>query len=114
MAEQLVSLTDRAVDHLKKLIQSNQAVGFRLSVKKAGCSGYRYYPEVVKQVNPSDVRVDMESGVTIFVDAACLNWVKGTTIDYVSMGLGQSQLQFSNPNAENECGCGESFNLKDK
>ena len=35
----------------------------------------------------------------------------GSHIDFVTDGLKQS-FKFDNPNVDNECGCGESFNVK--
>ncbi len=110
----IIQLTENAESHIQKMIQQRQAKAFRLSVKKTGCSGYMYKPEVVDKINPDDVRVETERGLTLFLDAHCLSLIKGTTVDYVRKGLGQSQLQFINPNAASECGCGESFNLKEE
>jgi iron-sulfur cluster assembly protein len=46
--------------------------------------------------------------VLLLVDAASLEQVDGTVIDFVSQGLNQ-QFVFRNPRVAAECGCGESF-----
>ena len=43
----IISLTEKANDHLKSKIADNKGMGFRLSVKKTGCSGYAYVPEII-------------------------------------------------------------------
>jgi iron-sulfur cluster assembly protein len=47
-------------------------------------------------------------GLKIYIDMASLNFLKGTTIDYVK-GLQGSGFKFNNPNAQRTCGCGHSF-----
>jgi Fe-S cluster assembly iron-binding protein IscA len=37
--------------------------------------------------------------------------LQGTTVDYVREGL-NFLLKFENPNAQDHCGCGESFNIR--
>jgi iron-sulfur cluster assembly protein len=38
-------------------------------------------------------------------------FLDGSRIDFVTEGLKQL-FKFDNPNVDNECGCGESFNVK--
>jgi iron-sulfur cluster assembly protein len=45
------------------------------------------------------------------VDATSLPFLDGSLVDFVKEGLNESFI-FDNPNAESQCGCGESFNLK--
>jgi iron-sulfur cluster assembly protein len=40
-----------------------------------------------------------------------LVFLDGSRIDFVTEGLKQ-MFKFDNPNVDNECGCGESFNVK--
>ena len=49
-----------------------------------------------------------QDGVRIHVDALSLPIDDGSTIDLVQQRLGE-QFVFRNPNAADECGCGESF-----
>jgi iron-sulfur cluster assembly accessory protein len=110
----MIHLTDAAITHLQKLVAKQQAQGFRLSVKASGCNGYRYHAEIIQAINPADIEVPTTQGLRVLVDATCVEMIRGTTIDYVTKGLGQSQLQFINPNVVGECGCGESFNIKEQ
>jgi len=111
----LVTITKAAADHIKKVMTDKKdAIGFRVSVKKTGCSGYMYVPSIVTEESSNDIKVETEFGVTIYIDSQYEQIFKGTEIDYKGKDLGQSLLVFNNPNVDNECGCGESFGLKDK
>lgn len=113
MNEHIVELTDAAVAHIRKIIARKGAgIGFRLSVKQAGCTGYKYQPEVVTEILADDLQFVTAHGLTVFIEPSCAQMIRGTLIDYVSKGPGQQQLVFHNPNIDSECGCGESFYLK--
>ena len=110
----ILQFTDAAIAHIKKLMAKQPtACGFRLSVKKTGCSGWMYVPGFITEKNQQDIYFLAQQDLPIFVDAQYVNMLKGTTVDLVDKGLGQQQLVFYNPNAEAACGCGESFNIKD-
>lgn len=110
----IISLTDAAVEHIQSIVkQKAGGIGFRLSIKQTGCSGYMYVPDVVEEANPDDIELQTAQGLRVFLDPQCVDLIKGTEIDFVSKELGMKQLQFNNPNAQSLCGCGESFNLKE-
>jgi len=111
----IIKLTDAAVSHIDNIIkQRGGGIGLRLSIKITGCSGYRYNPEVIDEIKPGDIQMVTPQGLHIFIDPDCVDIIKGTTLDFVKKELGQHQLLFNNPNVASECGCGESFNLKEK
>jgi len=49
----------------------------------------------------------------VVVDAKSLEFLDGSTLDYVKEGLKQV-FKFTNPNVDATCGCGESFSVKEK
>lgn len=109
-----ITITDSAIAHIKKIVGSaKESSVFRLAVKKSGCSGYRYDPQVVPKAKDDDIKVDIKEGWIIYVEAGTEKFYNGLTIDLVYKFLGH-QLTFINPNADDECGCGESFSLKNK
>jgi iron-sulfur cluster assembly protein len=110
--DMIISLTPKAISHIKHNMNKLNAIGFRLAVKKTGCSGFAYVPDMVNEARPEDICFSQD-GLTIFVDKHSVNYLQGTCVDYVDQGLGQTKLLFHNPNAANLCGCGESFNLAD-
>ncbi len=108
----MITLTESAIVHIQTMLKNRgESAAFRLSIKKTGCSGYMYVPEIVAEKKESDIEVH-ESNLTIFIDKDAAPLIQGTVVDYVKKSLGVSQLEFRNPNAESLCGCGESFNLK--
>ncbi len=113
MSEAILHFTDEAVEHIKKSLTRFPNGGFRLSIKKTGCSGYKYEPEIRAEPKVNDVEFITEQGLRIFVDPACVNVVKGTKVKLTAKGLGQKLLTFDNPNVIGECGCGESFHLQE-
>ena len=109
----IITLTPNAIEHIQKNIIAQNAIGFRLAVKKTGCSGYAYLPDIIHESKPEDIHYVFEE-LTLFIDPKSVPMLQGTEIDFVDHGLGQSKLIFNNPNAANLCGCGESFNLVDE
>lgn len=108
-----LTLTDNAIQHIQSMIDKRaHAVGFRLDVKQTGCSGYMYLPEIIDAVQEGDIELNI-APFRVFIASRALDKVQGTQIDYVQRHLGLSQLVFNNPNSEGECGCGESFHLKE-
>jgi iron-sulfur cluster assembly protein len=51
-----------------------------------------------------------DRGVKVVVDGDSLPYLEGSRIDFVSDGLNRT-FRFDNPNATEECGCGESFTI---
>jgi iron-sulfur cluster assembly accessory protein len=113
MTENIISFTDKAIEHITKALTRYPQGGFRLSTKKAGCTGYKYIPEILAAPKPGDQEFTTQQGLRVFIDPLCRKALEGTVVDLVNKGLGQKQLTFTNPNAVSECGCGESFNLKE-
>ena len=103
-----INLTDAAADRVRSFIHSNaSAVGLRLGVKVVGCSGYAYVVDLADAVNDDDT-VFESKGVKVVVSEKSLPIVDGTEIDFTREGLNEG-FAYSNPNAKNMCGCGESF-----
>ena len=86
-----------------------KGLGLRLGVKTSGCSGMAYILEFVDQINDDDLIFDTD-GVNIIVDKKSLVYLDGTELDFIQEGLDEG-FQFNNPNVDDECGCGESFNV---
>jgi len=106
-----VDVTPAAVEHFRTQIhQAHDARAVRLSVKKSGCTGYMYVMDLVLEAKPDDLHVPLGSGVELLVARDSLSIVNGTRIDLVTEGVNR-QLRFINPNAKDQCGCGESFNV---
>lgn len=112
----IITLTDAAVMHIKSMIAKKQdGIGFRLSIKKTGCSGYAYVPDIINAVKENDIHFTQDN-LEVYVDPASESFIKGVIVDYVmdtdSLGLKQKRLIYINPNEKNRCGCGESFTIE--
>ena len=113
----IIRFTDSAVQHIKNMLQQQpNSIGFRLSIKKTGCSGYAYVPKIVDTVTAGDIHLLAEEQLPIYIDPTCETLIKGIVVDYVADELGtgikQKRLLFINPNEKNRCGCGESFTIE--
>lgn len=104
-----IRLTDAAAERVRNFLASEGGVGLRLGVRKTGCSGWAYVVELARDVEPKDVVFEQDS-VKVVVDQDSLAFLDGSTVDFVSQGLGSTFL-FDNPNVTEECGCGESFTI---
>ena len=103
-----ITLTESAARHIRAQIEKSGAgIGLRLGVKKSGCSGFAYTIDIAHQVSENDA-VFEAYGAKVLVDAGSLPFLEGTELAYVKEGLGHV-FKFNNPNAKNQCGCGESF-----
>jgi len=107
-----INLTPTAVFYLKKSLQKYpNAIGIRIGVKDSGCSGKAYVIDYASDITSEDDTILEIDGLKIIVDNASIAYIKGTTLDCVQEGLNEL-LKFINPNVVNECGCGESFQVK--
>jgi iron-sulfur cluster assembly protein len=103
-----VTLTADAAQFLALQIAKQPGnAGVRLAVEPAGCSGLRHRIAPLDAVREDDVLFDC-GGVRVAVDPSSLPYVQGTTVRLVQEGLAR-RLRFDNPNAGQQCGCGESF-----
>ena len=105
-----IKVTDTAAVRAKSFLDSRgSGLGLRLGVKTTGCSGLAYVLEFVDDMNPDD-EIFENNGVNIIIDGKSLAFLDGTELDFGKEGLNEG-FQFNNPNANGECGCGESFNV---
>lgn len=104
-----IELTQTAAERVRGFIERDGGVGLRLGVKKTGCSGWAYTVDLADEVNAEDV-VFEQDGVKVVVAPDSLAYLDGSVVDFRSEGLG-STFHFANPNATEECGCGESFTI---
>ena len=85
--------------------------GIRVSVSDGGCSGYQYALDVTSTPKEDDLIVE-QGRVLVYIDKQSAPLLEGIVIDYVE-GLIESGFKFSNPNATETCGCGQSFKAGD-
>lgn len=104
-----IQLSDNAAQRVKQFLEKENGLGLRLGVRKTGCSGWAYDVSITSEFGNND-QVFEDKGVKIVVDKESLPFLNGSTIDFTQSGLNRT-FQFNNPNATDECGCGESFTI---
>jgi iron-sulfur cluster assembly protein len=107
----LITMTEAARNQVRQLLEaeSQDGLGLRLSVKGGGCSGLSYEVSFTRS-EPGDHIVEYPEGFQAFVDPKSLLYLKGIEVDFQG-GVSGRGFAFRNPNAENTCGCGESFSV---
>ena len=111
MAQNILSITPAAAMRVQALLaqRGKPAVGVRIGVRTAGCSGLQYTLEYADQKNPYDEVVE-EQGVTVLIEPKAVMFLLGTEMDFETSKL-KSGFVFHNPNEKARCGCGESFHV---
>ena len=108
-----IQVTEGAAKQIKsQLAKRGRGLGLRVGVKDVGCSGFGYIYDYADEVRGDDHAFEAH-GAKIVVDAKSLEFLDGSTLDYMKEGLKQV-FKFTNPNVDSTCGCGESFSVKEK
>ena len=105
-----VLLTDSAAAKIKEFLaqeESAEEVALRIAVQPGGCSGMRYALYFDNRQLDGDKSVEI-SGVPVRVDKMSAPYLRGTKIDWVD-SLQGAGFAIDNPNAQNTCACGDSF-----
>jgi iron-sulfur cluster assembly protein len=106
-----ITLTEKAAKKIQAQLANNgKGLGLRVGVKKVGCSGFAYTFDYADEARAGDQVFESHNAMLV-VDAASLPFLDGSRVDFVKEGFNET-FNFDNPNAESQCGCGESFNLK--
>jgi iron-sulfur cluster assembly accessory protein len=100
--------TPRAAEKLKEMAEKdNKPAILRIDVVAGGCAGFKYNLDFDEE-KQSDVRIESQ-GISFVMNKESEKLAKGAKIDYLDT-LNESGFRISNPNAEESCGCGKSFN----
>ncbi len=108
MSRQLISVTCAALCKLKNIINTNNYNAIRFSLKGGGCNGFEYKLEPTNNLSKKEEYFS-QNGVDIHICDKSLLYLIGTEIDWKKDIMGEAFV-FNNPNAQNTCGCGTSFN----
>lgn len=108
---QILSLTDRAAERVKKLIgQSNDPVlGLRIGITNTGCNGLSYTMNYAQEERTDDT-IYTDKDIRLMIDKDAIDYITGTQMDWLEEGL-ESRFVFENPNEKGRCGCGSSFHV---
>ena len=106
---QKFKLSKEAIDRIKYLLKNEKNTYFRISVLGGGCSGFQYDFSFVNSPNNDDL-IFKENGINYLVDKVSMDFLNGSTLQYVSE-LAGAYFKIENPNATANCGCGTSFSI---
>ncbi len=107
----MLTFTSAAAKRIREqLAKRGHGVGLRLQVKPSGCSGWAYKIDYADDVAADEHRFERD-GALIVVPDKSMAALEGVVVDFVGDGFNQ-RWSFTNPNAEADCGCGESFSLR--
>ena len=106
-------LLSEAALHQVESLRDKQGTDFclRVGVRQGGCSGMSYMMdfEDTSKITPQDEVFDYD-GFKIVSDRKSLLYLYGLMLDYSDAMIGGG-FQFTNPNANQTCGCGKSFGV---
>lgn len=104
-----ISFTEGAKSELHRLVETlsiGEEQGLRIGVKGGGCAGLSYLLAFDgKEDDDTTYEVD---GIKVLMKKSSLMYLVGMQVDWEE-GLNNKGFTFSNPNASETCGCGESF-----
>jgi iron-sulfur cluster assembly protein len=108
--KKLLTLTERAAERVKALMRQNdKAIGLKVGVKMAGCSGFTYTMDYAEEATGKEDVVE-DKGVRLLIEPTATMFLLGTELDWHEDRL-ESRFVFNNPNVKGMCGCGESFTV---
>jgi len=103
-------LSERAARRINEIMAGEPSGSMlRISVNGGGCSGFQYAFEVDRSRQEDDILIERD-GAGVLVDQVSLQYMDGSTIDFVDDLIGQS-FKIENPHATASCGCGTSFSM---
>lgn len=105
-----MTLTDRAQQHLAKMIHNQSGIGVLVALEKAGCAGYMYRIEIIQSQPEDCVQIAICQQVTVYVPYSSIPRLNGCQLDY-QMNQLEKKAVFNNPNVTLACGCGDSVEL---
>lgn len=103
-------MTDAALQHVLALREKHgEDLCLRVGVRQGGCSGMSYMMDfaTLDSVAEHDEVYDYD-GFKVVCDRKSLLYLYGLVLDYSDALIGGG-FQFTNPNANQTCGCGKSF-----
>jgi len=108
----MISLTDKAVAEVKRIITEqalDEAPALRVGVSGGGCSGFSYVMTFDNDKKEGDQVMEVD-GIRVVLDGEAEPYLDNMVIDF-NDDLTKRGFVFNNPNASDNCGCGNSFSV---
>lgn len=108
-----IVVSDEVIAHFDKQLKKIGKKAVRLSLKQAGCTGYKYVIEEVDAPEKQDVLIEQAKPLLLYVDNSNALGLRGVKLGMRQQGFNW-ELVIENPNVKDACGCGESFNFNNE
>lgn len=110
----MLTIMPEAIKFIKdQMKKANDGDLFRLSIKRTGCSGWMYVPDIISEPKETDIFEGTVNDLKIYIDSESKKFLENTIVDLEVKELGFKQLVFKNSKATGVCGCGESFLIEE-
>jgi iron-sulfur cluster assembly accessory protein len=106
---EVITLTPAAAMAVQDLLQQRNLKGYalRVFVQGGGCSGLQYGMALESNIRDQDLSAEFD-GVKVVVDEISIDYLRGSTVDYVD-GPEGSGFKIENPNPmPSSCSCNSS------
>jgi iron-sulfur cluster assembly accessory protein len=107
----MFSLTPSAVSEVKRILteQGVDDMVLRLGVSGGGCSGFSYVMTFDKEVSDADSSIDYD-GLKVVMAPEASPYIGNIVLDFRDE-ISKRGFEFNNPDAADNCGCGNSFSV---
>jgi iron-sulfur cluster assembly accessory protein len=107
----MITITSEAQKHFERLLTiTPELIGILLSVKKFGCSGFKYELKVINQLDSVNVQRFQFGNIFVFVPNEDTELLKDVVVDMTSDKF-KKKIIINNKAETGRCGCGESFSI---
>ncbi len=106
----MIEVTEAAAERIHALLEEDGKLDthrLRMKVVGGGCSGLQYQLSFDDAMKDVDNEIEAHD-VRVVVDEKSALYLVGSVLDFVD-SLQESGFKIENPNANNTCGCGQSF-----
>ncbi|KAL9655774.1 hypothetical protein ABK040_005001 [Willaertia magna] len=116
--EIIINITESCAKRISELNnkKGDSSRMLRVIVDSGGCSGYQVEFTFSKELEQGD-QIYFNPNFPdskVVIDDLTMSFIKGSTIDFIESMAKTSFVLENNPNAEQGCSCGTSFNVKNK
>ena len=107
----MITVTTRALTQLVKISRTEKVNRILFSVKGGGCNGFKYDISPMRtQPDALDEVINLRRDLNLVVDNRSAIYLIGTKLDWRDDIMG-NRFEFTNPNANGTCGCGNTFSV---
>jgi iron-sulfur cluster assembly accessory protein len=106
----LIKICSRTIKHFQKILDKTNKEAILIGIKGGGCNGVKYYIEPTNDMPNKLDETFVKDGVNVIVCGESVFHLLGSEIKWREDYMGNG-IEFINPNATGQCGCGESWSL---